>query len=163
MSTFVAGLIGTAVGLGLKWLADLMTERLRHTREDRVWRRERFVEAAADLLALSNEVVSANERIAVTIYSLGNAEGRTDKDAPAVVAQYSAKLQELHGEHNLLVGPSSRAVQIIRLYGPVIVAEKAKALRTLSNETPGVLERRQHWEAVQALQAEFVDLVRANT
>lgn len=161
VSAFVAGLIGTGLGLLLKWVADLATERLRHAREDRVWRREKYVEVAVEVLAIAWELKGANAAVVREVYSLGNAERGGN---PETIRIYRERLQSAYDRHGPLPAVANRAFEMLRLYAPPNVTAEARKLLDLAHHTaPEVTDLTGHSQAVDDQATIFADIVRFHT
>lgn len=123
---------GTAVGVILKAGVDFLTERTRNTRQDRVWRREKLISAAADFLSIVSDLSKAS-------YSVGRA-------AMEVVAERQAKTVYFGtGEGGVSRGarPSAstaleadRSMDVLRLFAPADVVTGGETLLELARTAP---------------------------
>jgi hypothetical protein len=156
--TVLAVLAGIGLGIALKWLADVVMARLQHRREDQVWRRERCVGAAADLLDVCWELAEANDAVTRAAVGLDHA-GRTD---PEDVPRASELLALAKAEHRPLPPRANRALEVLRLYAPSPVVVLGEELWDLAmEETPDVgTVMREHTAAVQECADRFVTEVR---
>ena len=154
----LAVLAGIGLGIALKWLADVLMDRLRHQREDLVWRRERFVDSAADLLDVCWELTGANDAVTRAVVGLGNAENADPDDVPRA----SGLLAHARAEHQPLPPRANRALEVLRLYAPSSVVVLGEELWDLAMEEAQDVGKvmREHTEAVQECADRFVAAVR---
>lgn len=159
MSPFLAGLIGAVVGYALKYVGDLLTEKRRNQREDVLWKRARYVEAAAQLVTASGSAQAGHAAVSLAVFSLHNAEGGRD---PEIIQHCRAQLKDAYGrlpEPTLAV---NQAVGLIRLYGPEEVVSCATRLREAANVTPEPGQIGAQSDAVELANAELVEAVRSS-
>ena len=125
MLALLLALVGVVVGWVLKTVSDLFAERRANKRADSTWRREKYVDAVADLLSSARELMAADSRMSRAIASLSTAQSGNS----------AAILAECHAQHRAAVEAQDprttatiRALESVRLDGPDRVVAGANAV-----------------------------------
>lgn len=122
MLALTIGLLGVVLGWSLKTLSDLRAEQRAGRRADAIWRRERYVDAVADLAHSGRELMSANCAIARALFALSNAE---QGGMVAIMNSCRAEYRAAIDQQLPWMTATVQALEVLRLYAPQNVVDRA--------------------------------------
>jgi hypothetical protein len=121
---------GTGVGILFKWGADMLTDRVRNARQDVVWRREKLVSAAGDLLQVATELVRASDNVGLAVSTYV-----AEKGSNGAAAARDA-VDQAHQVRRPLLPQTDRAYEVFALFAKDQTVALATRFVELAKQAP---------------------------